>query len=789
MAGPFDWIDPTIPLGDDPASLAPKFGKPIGPETPSYLPSPESPKPQGSTYLDFVRKQEGFNPRAYGDYKQTSIGYGTRARPGETSITREEGERRLGEELDNARRLVRGFGVKLSPRQEDALTDLTYNAGGSWMTSGLGAAVKAGDWQRAADIYRQYNKAGGQTLPGLVNRRNAAAPWLLDTSGAAPQITAQEALPTSMTSSPGQPRGRGMLDFIKGMFGSPAAASEAQQPVTAESIIANLDRLGVAKDDPMRGTYEYLAQSLAGGRKPQPEMAGWQKGLGVFADTLGAGLGRRGGNSAAQPIFMDMLKQQDADRKALEDRQYQAPLQLIQSTMPYRMKDVERQRHEKMIQSILGPQAPGGAAPIAPGGAQGVQMAPAPTPGTAPVTPVQRGPLPPPGVGLPPEELGDRPGGPPAAGLPAAPAIPQPQAAAPGGLTAPQQQALPPSAPTQGAAPSGPAGPGSKFRITPEEVEKRFPLPHDLRRITAMSAYDDKMADNMRQQNELALKQREQFLKLYEVGRSTDDPESTKAKETAKLDAKREGDLATMRQKGGLAIKGIGSELQALVDLANSGKLTSGAIGPWDASDEPIVGGPAGWIAPSGKTMGRILNSFDPGEWGGANPEQQRALIEQGQMGILNVAKKLVREAGEGTFSEGDQQLLNKLVGELPQARNLADFKERVANLREVMQRVFAAPLGLELPKLTMEKGQKAGEQAQPAAKSAASEPVGATRTINGQPYTKTPQGWVPASAGAAPQPPQAPEPPAGGMTPQQQAVMDQMKRLGIDPATAMGGR
>lgn len=51
---------------------------------------------------DFVRKQEGFNPKAYWDNKQWSIGYGTRAAGPDEVIDETEGQRRLTSELAKA---------------------------------------------------------------------------------------------------------------------------------------------------------------------------------------------------------------------------------------------------------------------------------------------------------------------------------------------------------------------------------------------------------------------------------------------------------------------------------------------------------------------------------------------------------------------------------------------------------------------------------------------------------------------------------------------------------------
>jgi GH24 family phage-related lysozyme (muramidase) len=129
-------------------------------------------------FTRWVMGQEGFRASPYGDYRQTSIGYGTRARPGETSITQAEAMTRLNDEIGNARSSVRRFMPNLSPAQENALTDLTFNAGADWMQSGLGSAVRAGNWSEAQRLFQQYVNAGGQPLDALRRRRQAAAPWL-----------------------------------------------------------------------------------------------------------------------------------------------------------------------------------------------------------------------------------------------------------------------------------------------------------------------------------------------------------------------------------------------------------------------------------------------------------------------------------------------------------------------------------------------------------------------------------------------------------------------------------
>lgn len=144
----------------------------------ALVPTPTSAPSSPDDFTRWVIGQEGFRANPYGDYSQTSIGYGTRARPGETSISRDEAMTRLNSEIGNARNQVRSFVSGLSPSQENALTDLTFNAGPRWMQSGLGNAVRSGNWAEAQRLFQQYVNAGGQPLDALRRRRQSAAPWL-----------------------------------------------------------------------------------------------------------------------------------------------------------------------------------------------------------------------------------------------------------------------------------------------------------------------------------------------------------------------------------------------------------------------------------------------------------------------------------------------------------------------------------------------------------------------------------------------------------------------------------
>tara|TARA_R100001015_G_C4628414_1_gene188558 strand:+ start:189 stop:1334 length:1146 start_codon:yes stop_codon:yes gene_type:complete len=146
--------------------------KPPEPRGARLVPGEDVP---GSDVTGFVKEFEGYNPNSYWDYGQYSIGYGTKARPGETSISEQEAERRLGSELNEARGYVerynRSQNRNWSPNQIDALTSFTYNTGPGNLQTLLQGGNRNND--QVANAMLLYNKAKGETLRGLVRRRQA----------------------------------------------------------------------------------------------------------------------------------------------------------------------------------------------------------------------------------------------------------------------------------------------------------------------------------------------------------------------------------------------------------------------------------------------------------------------------------------------------------------------------------------------------------------------------------------------------------------------------------------
>jgi GH24 family phage-related lysozyme (muramidase) len=148
---------------------------PVAPPAPAAPVSPSVVIDQA--LINAVKKFEGFSAKAYGDFKQYSIGYGTKATSPDEVITEAEAEKRLLVELGHAQQAVEKFAPEAPIGAKQALTDLTYNSGTAWESAGLGQLVKSGDWAGAKARILQYNHAGGDVNAGLTARREAEASW------------------------------------------------------------------------------------------------------------------------------------------------------------------------------------------------------------------------------------------------------------------------------------------------------------------------------------------------------------------------------------------------------------------------------------------------------------------------------------------------------------------------------------------------------------------------------------------------------------------------------------
>lgn len=123
--------------------------------------------------INMVKQFEGFNNQAYGDYAQMSIGYGTKATQGETSITEQEAEQRLVSELksheDRVVKHAEKHGYKLTKNQISALTSFDFNTGSIAKLTANGTR----SIEEISNMLLAYNKAGGKVLGGLKKRRQS----------------------------------------------------------------------------------------------------------------------------------------------------------------------------------------------------------------------------------------------------------------------------------------------------------------------------------------------------------------------------------------------------------------------------------------------------------------------------------------------------------------------------------------------------------------------------------------------------------------------------------------
>jgi len=131
-----------------------------------------------------VKELEGYKPNAYPDYKQYSIGYGSKATGPNEVIDQVEAERRLRSELQTAfehvTRVQRQGNYNWNDSQIAALMSFTYNIGNIIK---LTASGTRDDETIAAKmpLYRNVTKKGPDgkpikvPLPGLVKRRQKEA--------------------------------------------------------------------------------------------------------------------------------------------------------------------------------------------------------------------------------------------------------------------------------------------------------------------------------------------------------------------------------------------------------------------------------------------------------------------------------------------------------------------------------------------------------------------------------------------------------------------------------------
>ena len=138
--------------------------------------------------IALLKKWEGFSVKPYWDYKQWTVGYGTKVPDGNLERYQAEGiheaeaEQLLAETLANMGKSINSFidkfGLSVTQNQFDAMLSMSFNCGTSWIygTGFFRTAIIEG-WTGSDFMFSigQWSSAGGSTQTGLIRRRQSEA--------------------------------------------------------------------------------------------------------------------------------------------------------------------------------------------------------------------------------------------------------------------------------------------------------------------------------------------------------------------------------------------------------------------------------------------------------------------------------------------------------------------------------------------------------------------------------------------------------------------------------------
>ena len=108
------------------------------------------------TIVEQLKKDEGFSPISFWDFKQWTWGYGTKAPGPDFKITKEDAEIALREEAQEAiegfYRLFGGYGIEINEVREHALVNMIYNLGYTGVKNFKNTiqSIRNEDWSSAA---------------------------------------------------------------------------------------------------------------------------------------------------------------------------------------------------------------------------------------------------------------------------------------------------------------------------------------------------------------------------------------------------------------------------------------------------------------------------------------------------------------------------------------------------------------------------------------------------------------------------------------------------------------
>jgi lysozyme len=113
--------------------------------------------------IEQLKKDEGFSPVTFWDNEQMTIGYGTKAFPGEKLITEQDAEVRLGDRVLEAMKdfmsLYDDCQELINDVRAEALTNMAFNLGKTKLLKfrKMNAAIRRNEWMEAANQARLSN--------------------------------------------------------------------------------------------------------------------------------------------------------------------------------------------------------------------------------------------------------------------------------------------------------------------------------------------------------------------------------------------------------------------------------------------------------------------------------------------------------------------------------------------------------------------------------------------------------------------------------------------------------
>lgn len=209
-----------------------------------------SSKPSQSL-LNLIKAKEGFSAKAFWDHKQWTNGYGTQAKDGSETITKEEAEKRLAADVEKRKAYVLTFGKKngynWGEQQVDALTSFIYNLGYGALDSVTGKGKRSNE--EIAKAMLQYNKASGQVNAGLAKRRGEETALFSGGAvggGASPQMAASGSggstatLPTSQVGAMNASAQGGSFPTGAAVSSASSAVSDGKMELASAPPIVNV---------------------------------------------------------------------------------------------------------------------------------------------------------------------------------------------------------------------------------------------------------------------------------------------------------------------------------------------------------------------------------------------------------------------------------------------------------------------------------------------------------------------------------------------------------------------